>query len=351
MGLAALVAGNAIMLKPDHQTPLVALAAVELLRSAGLPGDVWQVVHGRGAVVGRELIDVSDYVCFTGSTATGRTVAAQCAGRLIGCSLELGGKNPLVILDDADVEAAAEGAVRAAFSNAGQVCVSIERIYVAEPLFEPFTRAFVARTQAIRLGNALDFEHDMGSLMNHGQLERVSAHVEDAKANGATVLTGGRRREDLGELFYEPTILTGVTPEMECYDQETFGPVVSVYAVADEDEAVARANESDYGLNASVWTSDHDRGRRVASKIKCGSVNVNEGFAATFGSIDAPMGGMKSSGLGRRQGQDGIRRFVEVQSVATQNGIPLAPSHGLNGKSFTSVMTGALRMMKKAGRA
>lgn len=350
-GLAALVAGNAIMLKPDHQTPLVALAAVELLRTAGLPADVWQVVHGRGTVVGRELIDVSDYVCFTGSTATGRMVATQCAGRLIGCSLELGGKNPLVILDDADVEVAAEGVARASFSNAGQLCVSIERIYVVDQLFEPFTRAFVARTQAIRLGNALDFEHDMGSLMNPGQLERVSAHVEDAKAKGATVLTGGRRREDLGELFYEPTILTGVTPEMECYAEETFGPVVSVYAVADEDEAVARANESDYGLNASVWTSDHDRGRRVASKIKCGSVNVNEGFAATFGSIDAPMGGMKNSGLGRRQGQDGIRRFVEVQSVATQTGIPIAPSHGMDGKSFTSVMTGVLRMMKKAGRA
>jgi succinate-semialdehyde dehydrogenase/glutarate-semialdehyde dehydrogenase len=350
-GLAALVAGNAIMLKPDHQTPLVALAAVELLRTAGLPGDVWQVVHGRGAVVGRELIDVSDYVCFTGSTATGRTVAAQCASRLIGCSLELGGKNPLVILDDADVEAAADGGVRASFSNAGQLCVSIERIYVAEPLFEPFTRAFVTRTQAIRLGNAPDFEHDMGSLMNHEQLERVSAHVEDARAKGATVLTGGRRREDLGELFYEPTILTGVTPEMDCYANETFGPVVSVYPVADDDEAVARANDSDYGLNASVWTSDHDRGRRMASKIKCGSVNVNEGFAATLGSIDAPMGGMKNSGLGRRQGRDGIRRFVDVQAVATQAGIPLAPSHGLDGKSFTSVMTRALRMMKKAGRA
>jgi succinate-semialdehyde dehydrogenase / glutarate-semialdehyde dehydrogenase len=350
-GLAALVAGNAIMLKPDHQTPLVALAAVELLRTTGLPADVWQVVHGRGTVVGRELIDVSDYVCFTGSTATGRTVATRCAGRLIGCSLELGGKNPLVILDDADVAAAADGAVRASFSNAGQLCVSTERIYVAEPLFEPFTEAFVARTQAIRLGNAPDFEHDMGSLINHEQLQRVSAHVEDARAKGATVLTGGRRREDLGELFYEPTILTGVSPEMECYAEETFGPVVSVYPVADEDEAVARANESDYGLNASVWTSDHDRGRRVASKIKCGSVNVNEGFAATFGSIDAPMGGMKNSGLGRRQGEDGIRRFVEVQSVATQTGIPIAPTFGLNGKSFTSVMTGALRMMKKAGRA
>ncbi|HET9303722.1 MAG TPA: succinic semialdehyde dehydrogenase [Propionibacteriaceae bacterium] len=350
-GLAALAAGNAIMLKPDHQTPQVALAAVELLRSSGLPPDLWQVVHGRGTVVGRELIDVSDYVCFTGSTATGRTVAAQCAHRLIGCSLELGGKNPMVILDDADVEATADGAVRASFSSAGQLCVSTERIYVAEPLFEPFTRAFVARTKALRLGYAPDFEHDIGCLINHDQLEQVSAHVEDAKTKGATVLTGGRRREDVGELFYEPTILTGVTPEMECYAEETFGPVVSIYPVLDDDEAVARANESDYGLNASVWTSDHERGRRVASKIKCGAVNVNEGFAATFGSIDAPMGGMKNSGLGRRQGRDGIRRFVDVQSVATQTGIPLAPSRGLDGKSFTSLMTGALRIMKKAGRA
>jgi succinate-semialdehyde dehydrogenase / glutarate-semialdehyde dehydrogenase len=257
----------------------------------------------------------------------------------------------MVILDDADVEAAADGAIRASFSSAGQVCVSTERIYVAEPLFEPFTRAFVERTKALRLGYAPDFEHDIGCLINHDRLEQVSAHVEDAKAKGATVLTGGRRREDLGELFYEPTILTGVTPEMECYAEETFGPVVSIYPVVDDDEAVARANESDYGLNASVWTSDHERGRRVASKIKCGAVNVNEGFAATFGSIDAPMGGMKNSGLGRRQGRDGIRRFVDVQSVATQTGIPLAPSRGLDGKSFTSLMTGVLRIMKKAGRA
>jgi succinate-semialdehyde dehydrogenase / glutarate-semialdehyde dehydrogenase len=350
-GLAALVAGNAIMLKPDHQTPLVALAAVELLRSTGLPTDLWQVVHGRGAVVGRDLIDVSDYVCFTGSTATGRTVATQCARRLIGCSLELGGKNPMVVLDDADVESTAEGAVRAAFSNSGQLCVATERIYVVEPLFEPFIRAFVARTRGIRLGNAPDFDHDMGSLINHDQLDRVRAHVEDARSKGATVRTGGRQREDLGELFYEPTILTDVTPEMDCYAQETFGPVVSVYRVASEEEAVAQANDSDYGLNASVWTTDHDRGRGVASKIKCGTVNVNEGYAATFGSIDAPMGGMKDSGLGRRQGRDGIRRFVDVQSVATQTGIPIAPSHGLDGKSFTSVMTGMLRVMKKAGRA
>jgi succinate-semialdehyde dehydrogenase/glutarate-semialdehyde dehydrogenase len=350
-GLAALVAGNAIMVKPDHQTPLVALAAVDLLRRSGLPPDLWQVVHGPGAVVGRELIDVSDYVCFTGSTATGRTVATHCGARLIGCSLELGGKNPMVILDDAAVDSAAEGAVRACFSSAGQLCVSAERIYVAESLFEPFVQAFVARTQALRLGHGPDFAFDMGSLINHDQLDRVSSHVEDARSKGAIVRTGGRCREDVGELFYEPTILTGVTPEMDCYAEETFGPVVSVYPVASEAEAVARANESDYGLNASVWTSDHDRGRRVASKIKCGSVNVNEGFAATFGSIDAPMGGMKNSGLGRRQGRDGIRRFVDVQSVATQSVIPLAPSHGLDAKSFTSVLTGVFRVMKKLGRA
>ena len=324
--------------------------AVELLRATGLPADLWQVVHGPGAVVGRELIDVSDYVCFTGSTATGRTVAAQCAGRLIGCSLELGGKNPMVILDDADVDTAAEGAVRASFSNAGQLCVATERIYVVEPLFEPFLAAFVARTRAIRLGTAPDFDHDMGGLINNDQLQRVGAHVEDARSKGAAVLAGGRQRSDLGDLFYEPTILTGVTPEMDCYAQETFGPVVSVYSVANEEAAVRAANDSEYGLNASVWTTDHDRGRRMASKIKCGTVNVNEGFAATFGSIDAPMGGMKNSGLGRRQGQDGIRRFVDVQSVATQTGIPIAPSHGLDGKSFTSVMTSFLRVMKKIGR-
>ena len=205
-----------------------------------------------------------------------------------------------------------------------------------------------ARTQAIRLGNALDFEHDMGSLMNPGQLERVSMHVGDAR--GLRQLTGGRRREDLGELFYEPTILTGVTPEMECYAEETFGPVVSVYAVADEDEAVARANESDYGLNASVWTST-----MIADAAwRARSVRLRErqrGLCRHFREHRCPHG--RNEGLWARptSGTGRHPRFVEVQSVATQTGIPIAPSHGLDGKSFTSVMTGVLRMMKKAGRA
>ncbi|HSU35676.1 MAG TPA: succinic semialdehyde dehydrogenase [Propionibacteriaceae bacterium] len=350
-GLAALVAGNAVLLKPDQQTPLIALAAVEVLQSLGLPADVWPVVHGPGDRVGPQLIEESNYVCFTGSTATGRKVAAQCADRLIGCSLELGGKNPLLILDDVDVEVAAEGAVRASFSNAGQLCVAVERIYVAESVRPAFTAAFVRRTQALRLGQAMDYQQDMAGLINASQLDRVVGHVEDARAKGATVLTGGRRRTDLGEFVYEPTVLAGVTPEMDCYANETFGPVVSIYPVADDAEAVARANDSEYGLNASVWTSDAERGRRVAGQIHCGTVNVNEGFAATFGSIDAPMGGMKNSGLGRRQGREGIRRFVEVQSIGTQSGIPIAPSHGLGAKSFTVAMTGVMRVLKRSGRA
>lgn len=350
-GLAALVAGNAVICKPDLQTPYIALAAVDLLRQAGMPADLWATVYGAGDQVGPELIRAVDYVCFTGSTATGRVVARQCAEQLIGCSLELGGKNPLLVLDDADVEVAAAGAVRAAFGNAGQLCVSVERIFVADALHDAFTSAFVAKTRTLRLGRSLDFEHEMGSLVGTDQLERVETHVADARAKGAQVLSGGRRRPDLGPLFYEPTVLSGVTAEMDCYAEETFGPVVSLYRVADDAEAIAWANDSEYGLNASVWTGDPARGRRVARRIRCGTVNVNEAYGATFGSIDAPMGGMRSSGLGRRQGSEGLLRFVESQAIGTQSLLPLAPGFGLSPQAFVTGLTGALRVLKGLGRA
>ena len=349
-GLPALLAGNAVVAKPDAQTMLTALLATRLLEEAGFPPEVWQVVAGPGPEVGGALVASADYVCFTGSTATGRSVARQCAERLIGCSLELGGKNPMLVLRDADVHHAAEGAVRAVFGNAGQLCVSMERVYVADQVYDRFVDAFVSRTQAMTLGASLDWSVDMGSLISQSQLDTVTAHVEDAVAKGARVLTGGRARPDLGPFVFEPTILEGVAADMTCFATETFGPVVSLYRFHDENEAVARANDGMYGLNASVWTRDTRRGRELASRITCGTVNVNEAYAATFGSIGAPMGGMRESGVGRRQGAEGILRYTETQSVATQRLLRFGPMLGMKDEQYARFMTANVRLMTKLGR-
>ncbi len=349
-GLPALMAGNAVVVKPDSQTMLSALLGAQLLEEAGFPADLWQVVAGPGSQVGTEMIARSDYICFTGSTRTGKLIARQCAERLIGCSLELGGKNPILVLRDASVERAAEGAVRAAFSNAGQLCVSMERMFVADQVYDRFVPRFVERTNAMRLGSGLDWGTDMGSLTSQAQLDAVSAHVDDAVAKGARVLAGGRPRPDLGPFYYEPTILEGVTPEMACFGEETFGPVVALYRFHDEAEAVARANEGEYGLNASIYSQDRKRARALAAQIRCGTVNVNEAFGATFASIDAPMGGMRQSGMGRRQGAEGIHRYTESQSVATQRAIRLAPMLGMSDTTYAKVMNVNARVMRKLGR-
>ena len=349
-GLPALMAGNAVVAKPDAQTMLSALLGKQLLDEAGFPEDLWQVVAGPGSVIGTEIVRQADYVCFTGSTATGRLIAKQCAERLIGCSLELGGKNPFLVLRDADLDRAAEGAVRASFSNAGQLCVSMERMFVADQVYDRFVEKFVARTRAMALEPGLAWGSDMGSLISRDQLDTVVAHVEDARAKGARVLTGGRARPDLGPYFYEPTILEGVTPEMTCFGDETFGPVIALYRFTDESDAVARANAGDYGLNASIYTRDGARGRALARRIRCGTVNVNEAFGATFASIDSPMGGMRDSGLGRRQGAEGIHRYTESQSVATQRLIRFAPMLGMSDETYAKVMTANLRLMNKLGR-
>jgi succinate-semialdehyde dehydrogenase / glutarate-semialdehyde dehydrogenase len=343
----ALLAGNAVVHKPDTQTTLALLWAIDLFTEAGLPAGVWQAVPGDPAVIGEPLVEHADHVAFTGSTATGRRIAEHAARRLIGCSLELGGKNPMLVLDDADLTRAAVGATRACFANAGQLCLSAERIYVADAVHDRFVDRLVDRVRGMRLGAELDYGVDMGSLTFARQLERVTEHVEQAREAGATVLTGGRPRPDIGPLFYEPTVLAGVTDRMAVCRAETFGPVVSVYRVRDDAEAVAMANDTDYGLNASVWSGDLGRAHRVAARIRAGTVNINEGYGAGYASYDAPMGGMKQSGLGRRHGRDGLLCYTEAQTVASQHVIRFDPPRGLPAHRHVKLLEATARTMKR----
>ncbi|MEV5393082.1 succinic semialdehyde dehydrogenase [Nocardia farcinica] len=311
----ALLAGNAVVVKPDSQTPYSALAAAELLYRAGLPRDLLAVVPGPGTVVGTAIVDSCDYLMFTGSSATGRTLAEQCGRRLIGFSAELGGKNPMIVTAGANLDRAAKAAVRACFSNAGQLCISIERLYVEKAVAAQFTEKFVEAVRAAKLGAAYDYSADIGSLISESQLETVSKHVADATSKGAQVLVGGKARPDLGPLFFEPTVLTEVTDEMECGREETFGPLVSIYPVEDAAEAIRRANDTEYGLNASVWAQSKAAGEEIARQLRAGTVCVDEGYAPAWGTTGAPMGGMGISGVGRRHGPDGLLKFTEPQTV------------------------------------
>ncbi|MEU9464241.1 succinic semialdehyde dehydrogenase [Streptomyces sp. NPDC048312] len=347
--VAALMAGNAVVQKPDTQTALTALWSMDLMHEAGLPAGVWQMVIGPGSSIGGALMDNADYMMFTGSTATGRRIAGDAGRRLIGASLELGGKNAMIVLDDAGIDKAADGAVNACFPSAGQLCVSIERLYVAESIRDKFIAAFVARTKALKVGAAYDYSIDVGSLTTSSQLKTVTQHVEDAVAKGATVLAGGKARPDLGPLFYEPTILTDVAPDMTLYDHETFGPVVSIYSYRDVDEAITLANSSPYGLNASVWSRNGARGRAVAARVHAGTVNVNEAFAAAWGSIDAPMGGVGDSGLGRRHGAEGILKYTEPQTVAHQRLQGFTPPALVSPETWATLLTKALKVLKVTG--
>lgn len=344
--LPALLAGNGVVSKADSQTPLTLLWTLALLRECGLPPDIWHVVVGRGSVVGTALMDATDYVCFTGSTRTGRTVGERTARRLIGASLELGGKNPAIVCADADLDAAALGIALAAFTNCGQMCIHIERVYVESSVYTEFSRKLVDVTKALKIAQSYDYDADMGSLTSPEQLAAVDGHVMDAVAKGAIVLTGGRRRQDIGPLVYEPTILEAVTPEMAVYAEETFGPVLSLYAVPSEEVALARANDSEYGLSGSIWSRDLERAEKLARRLMCGSVNVNDGAAAAAGSIEAPMGGMRDSGVGRRHGAEGIRKYTEAQTIAIQRGVPLAPPKQLSLAKYALFITRQLKFLR-----
>ncbi|WP_433388184.1 succinic semialdehyde dehydrogenase [Micromonospora sp. KLBMP9576] len=350
--LPALAAGNAVVHRPDPATMLSALWLRALAVEAGLPPALWQIVAGEGADLGPLITDRADLVCFTGSTRVGREVATRAARRLVPSSLELGGKNPLLVLDDADLDRAVEGAIRACFASAGQLCVSIERVYVADRLHDEFLRRFVARTATLRLGVGGDFEADLGSLASARQLDTVTAHVADAVERGATLHTGGRHRPDIGPYVFEPAVLTGVVPGMRMYAEETFGPVVAVHRFDTDDEAVALANDTAYGLNASVFSGSGTRGEAVAARIDAGAVNVDDGYSAVWGSIDAPMGGWKDSGLGGRHGGAGLLRFTRVKTVARQRGLDLAPAYhrpGARSAAWARRMTTALRLLRRTG--
>ncbi|WP_217139957.1 succinic semialdehyde dehydrogenase [Streptomyces sp. AC627_RSS907] len=345
--LPALLAGNGVVSKADPQTALTLLWTRALLNEAGLPAGLWRIVAGDGAVVGTALVDAVDFVCFTGSTATGRTVAERAARRLIGASLELGGKNPLIVREDADVAAAAAGTAVAVFANTGQMCIHVERVYAHEKVYDAFRDELVRVTESLRLGRSYDYACDLGSLVSAAQLAVVEAHVEDAVAKGARVLTGGRARPDIGPLFYEPTVLEDVTPEMDVCALETFGPVVSLYRYATDDEALSLANRGAYGLSASIWSRNTREAAGMAGLIRSGSVNINDGAAAAAGSIEAEMGGMGDSGLGRRHGAEGIRKYTQTQTVAVQRLLPLGPPPGQSAQSFVRRTNGQLALLRR----
>ena len=310
--LAALVAGNTVVLKPSELTPLSALELSSLFRSAGFPEDVFQLVLGEGAT-GAALVESNiDKLIFTGSMATGKRIGQIAAARLLPVVLELGGKDPMIVLDDADIEVASSGAVWAAFSNAGQACLSLERCYVHRRIYDSFVSLCATKTNELRLGNGMDTATDIGPLVHERQLSTVEQHVEDARARGARILNGGKRMPSLGPNFYSPTVLADVTHEMLIMREETFGPVLPIMAFDSDDEAVCLANDSEYGLAASVWTSNRSRGERIARQIKAGTVMVNDAVSC-YGISEAPHGGIKASGLGRTHGELGLDEMVRVK--------------------------------------
>jgi succinate-semialdehyde dehydrogenase/glutarate-semialdehyde dehydrogenase len=308
----ALMAGNAVLVKPSEVTPFSGLLLQELFRAAGLPEDVLQVLPGDGET-GAALVEGGvDKISFTGSVATGRKVGEACGRALIPCTLELGGKDAMIVLDDADLERAAGGAVFGGFFNAGQFCCGTERVYVQEAVAEEFTRRVVEKARTLR--QATSGEYDIGPMIWPRQLEVVERHMADAVAKGATVLCGGRRATEIGELFYEPTVLVDVTHDMLIMKEETFGPVLPIVRVRDEDEAIRLANDSIYGLSGTVWSKNEARGVAVARRLDTGSVCINES-SITYGACEAPFGGRKQSGVGQVNGEVGLRGYCHALPI------------------------------------
>ena len=308
----AMMAGNAVVVKPSEVTPLAGRLLAELFRDAGLPDGVLTVVEGDGET-GAALVESGvDKISFTGSVRTGRKVGEACGRNLIPCTLELGGKDPMIVCADADLERAAGGAVFGAFMNTGQYCCSTERVYVVEPAADELTARVVDKVTALRQGREGEF--DLGPMIWPSQLDVIERHMADARKKGARVLTGGRRNTALGDMFYEATVLTDVTHDMLIMTEETFGPILPIVRVRDEEEALRLANDSAYGLSANVWTRDPEKAMALARRIESGSICINDA-AVTYGALEAPFGGRKASGVGQVNGDTGLRGYCYATPV------------------------------------
>ncbi len=347
--IPALAAGNATILKPSHLTPLTSLLMAEMLAQCGVPDGVFQVATGQ-ATTAAALIDVADFVQFTGSTETGRRVMARAAWTLTPVSLELGGKDAMIVLADADLERAANAATYYGLANSGQVCISVERIYVEEPVYEEFVAAVTERVGRLRQGPPRGpGSVEVGAIASPAQLATIDAHVREAASKGARVLTGGRVVPGPGD-FYEPTVLADVDHTMRAMMQETFGPTLPIMRVRDVEQAIALANDSPYGLAASVWTSDRALGERIARRLQAGAVCVNDA-QLNYVALELPMGGWKASGIGSRHGRDGIRKYCARQSLLITRLAPWRELHMFPYGRRTSRLFAALfRLLYGRGR-
>lgn len=335
--ISAVVAGNAVLLKPSELTPWTGWLARELFRRAQFPSGLVQVLQG-GGEIGAALIEAGpDKVFFTGSVATGRRIAEACARKLIPSVLELGGKDAMIVLADANLEIASSAAVWGSFMNCGQTCISVERIYVEQPIADRFTQLCVEKTKKLRLGPPSERDAEVGPMIRPRQLEKVEEQLQDAVARGAQIVTGGNRRPDLGPNFLEPAVVTHVDHSMRLLCEETFGPVMAIRPVASAEEAVQLANDSPFGLSASVWTGNSRRGREVASRIRAGSVMVND-VASYYGICEAPHGGPGASGWGRTHSRLGLLEMVQVKYIDVDR-LPRVPKSWWYG--YTSELTAA----------
>ncbi|MCB1631762.1 MAG: aldehyde dehydrogenase family protein [Pseudomonadales bacterium] len=310
----ALMAGNAVVLKGSEVTPYSTRLVEDIFREAGLPDGLLQVLMGDGET-GAHLVDSAiDKIAFTGSVRTGRLIAEACGRRLVPCTLELGGKDAMIVCEDADLDRAAAGAIVGSCMNTGHYCCGTERIYVVEPVYDAFLAKVVEGTRKLRQGSSLGFEEDVGAVFWDRQMAIIEEHVADARAKGATVHVGGRRNPDLPGLYYEPTVISGVDSGMQIMREETFGPILCVQKVRDVEEALRLANDSPYGLNGNVWTRDKQKGFAIATRMDTGSVSVND-MAMSYGVPAAPFGGRKESGIGQVNGEVGLRGYCHAMPV------------------------------------